>query len=95
MKKILITGASSYIGASLEQYLSQWPEAYQADKISLRDDRWREAALEGYDAVVHAAGIAHRKETADNAAEYYKINRDLAAAFARRAKEAGCPSLFF
>jgi UDP-glucose 4-epimerase len=26
MKRILITGANSYIGTSFENYLKQWPE---------------------------------------------------------------------
>ena len=31
MKKILITGANSYIGTSFEKYMQQWPEEYQVD----------------------------------------------------------------
>ena len=33
MKKILITGANSYIGVSVERYLSRWPEQYRVDTI--------------------------------------------------------------
>ena len=38
MKKILITGANSYIGTSLEQYLAKWPERYQVDTVDMFGD---------------------------------------------------------
>ena len=31
MKRILITGAGSYLGRSLRDYLGQWPERYQVE----------------------------------------------------------------
>ena len=59
MKKILITGANSYIGTSFERYLAQWPEAYQVDTVDMVDGSWREKSFAGYDVVYHVAGIAH------------------------------------
>ena len=59
MRRILITGANSYIGASVEKYLSQWPEDYRVDTIDLVDGSWREKDFSGYDSVIHVAGIAH------------------------------------
>lgn len=73
MKKILITGVNSYIGNSLERYLTAYQKehkeaahqedrdeaAYQIDCISLRDAAWRQASFAGYDAIFHVAGIAH------------------------------------
>jgi UDP-glucose 4-epimerase len=41
------------------------------------------------------AGIAHRKETKENAPLYYKVNRDLAAQAARLAKAAGVKQFVF
>ncbi len=38
MKKILITGKNSYIGNKLDEWLSQWPEEYDVEKVSLRSD---------------------------------------------------------
>ena len=35
MKKILITGAGSYVGTSVEKYLMQWPEAYCVDTVDM------------------------------------------------------------
>ena len=42
MKKILITGAGSYIGTSVEAYLKQQPQAYQVDTVDMVDGSWRE-----------------------------------------------------
>lgn len=62
MKKILITGANSYIGTSFEKYMAQWPEQYQVDTVDMIDGSWREKDFSGYDCVYHVAGIVHIKE---------------------------------
>ena len=59
LKKILISGANSYIGTSFERYLCQWPEEYRVDAIDMMDSTWRERCFVGYDTVFHVAGIAH------------------------------------
>lgn len=86
MKRILITGANSYIGTSFEKYIQQWPELYCCDTIDMIDGNWREVSFSDYDVVLHVAGIAHRKESDDNAALYYTVNRDLAVEVAQKAK---------
>ncbi len=95
MKKILVTGAGSYIGTCFAQYLSQWPEEYQVDAVDMIGDGWRQQDFSGYDAVYHVAGIAHIRETEENAHLYYEVNRDLAAETARKAKESGVPLFVF
>lgn len=95
MKKILITGANSYIGMSFESYMKQWPEKYQVDTIDMIDGSWRNVSFAGYDVVYHVAGIAHQKETEENAHLYYKVNRDLAVETARKAKEDGVRQFVF
>ena len=94
-KRILITGAHSYVGTSFEKWLSQWPDKYHVDTIDMIDGAWREKSFEGYDVVFHVAGIAHRKETKENAHEYYEINRDLAVATAKKAKQDGVSQFIF
>jgi nucleoside-diphosphate-sugar epimerase len=86
MKKILITGKSSYVGTSLENWLGKYPDRYLIDFISLRDDSWKEKDFSDYDVVFHVAGIAHIKETLKNSHLYYKVNRDLAYEVALKAK---------
>lgn len=95
MKKILITGANSYIGTSVEKYLQQWPEEYKVDTLDMIGDKWREYNFAGYDVVFHVAGIAHIKETTENAHLYYEVNRDLAVATAKKAKQEGVGQFIF
>ena len=58
MKKIIITGANSYIGTSFEKYISNF-EGYIVDTVDMIDGSWREKDFSGYDTVFHVAGIAH------------------------------------
>ena len=95
MKKILISGAGSYIGISLERFLAQWPEQYRVDTLDVIGDAWKSADITGYDAVFHVAGIAHQKETAENSHLYFEVNRDLAVAMAQKAKAADIPHFIF
>ena len=95
MKNILITGANSYVGTSFEKWLSQWPDKYHVDTIDMIDDAWREKSFAGYDAVFHVAGIAHRKETKQNAHLYYEVNRDLAIETVNKAKDDGVSQFIF
>lgn len=89
MKRILITGANSYIGTSFEKFIQQWPDRYSCDTLDMIDGQWRETSFSNYDVVLHVAGIAHRKETEDNAALYYSVNRDMALEVAQKAKREG------
>lgn len=95
MKKILITGANSYIGTSFERYMQQYVNEYQVDTIDMIDGSWREKSFSGYDIVYHVAGIAHQKETKKNADLYYKINKDLAIEVAKKAKVDGVSQFIF
>lgn len=87
MKRILISGKDSYIGKSLESWLAKDPDSYQVETIDVRDESWQQYDFSDYDTVFHVAGIAHIKETKKNASLYYKVNRDLAYAVAKRASE--------
>ncbi len=89
MKKILITGANSYIGDSVKAYLLQWPQEY--DVIVKDTIGWEvnESDFYGIDVVFNVAGIAHIKETDENRHLYYEINRDLVIRIAETAKRAG------
>ncbi len=95
MKKILITGANSYIGTSFEKYMSQWPADYQIDTVDMIDGSWREKDFSEYDTIFHVAGIAHIKETPENASFYYKVNRDLAIQTAEKAKKSSVKQFIF
>lgn len=95
VKKILITGANSYIGTSFEKYIKQWSEKYKVDTIDMIDGNWKKKNFSGYDVVFHVAGIAHIKETKENAELYYKVNRDLVYEVARKSKNDGVKQFIF
>ncbi len=96
MKRILITGANSYIGMSFEKYIKDnFPNDFEVDTIDMIDGSWREKSFKGYDVVFHVAGIAHQKETKDNSQLYYKVNRDLAIDVAQKSKTEGVRQFIF
>jgi len=95
MKRILITGANSYIGKSFEKWLSQWPEKYTVDTIDMIDGRWRQTSFANYDVVFHVAGIAHVSSDSKMKDLYYKVNRDLTIETAMKAKAEGVKQFIF
>ena len=97
MKKVLITGAESYIGTSVETYLNrpEYAGMYQVDTVDMIGDGWKEKDFSGYDTVFHVAGIVHQKETKKNARLYYKVNRDLVIETAKKAKREGIRQFIF
>ena len=95
MKKILITGATSYIGTCFARFLEQWPDQYRVEAISLRDGSWQEKSFAGYDCVYHVAAVAHIRETEENAHLYEEVDRDLAVRVARKAKADGVGQFVF
>ena len=95
MKRILIAGANSYIGTSFEEYMKKYEGEYQIHTVDMMDFSWREKDFSTYDAVYHVAGIAHRKETKENASLYYTVNRDLAIEVAMKAKAEGVKQFIF
>lgn len=94
MKRILITGANSYIGTSVETYLNhpEYAGIYQVDTVDMVGEGWKEKDFSGYDTVFHVAGIAHAdisRVTEEQKKLYYQVNRDLAASTAKKAKKEG------
>jgi len=95
MKKILITGANSYIGTSVEKWLAKEPDKYHVETVDMRDESWKDKDFSKFDVVFHVAGIAHIKETNENKSLYYKVNRDLAYETAKKAKAEGVKQFIF
>lgn len=99
MKKILITGANSYIGTSFENYVrNNYSSDYVVDTIDMIDGTWREKDFSGYDSVFHVAGIAHSdngKISEERAKLYYSVNTDLTIETAKKAKRDGVKQFVF
>lgn len=87
MKHILITGANSYIGTSLEAYLQGQP--YQITTLDVQDPGWSQVSFAPFDAVLHVAAIVHQKERPEMEELYFRVNRDLALQIAEKARAEG------
>lgn len=95
MKKILITGANSYVGTSVEKWLLKTTGEFEVDTVDTMNDAWKKADFTKYDAVFHVAGIAHVDPKPEMAPLYYKVNRDLTIEIAKWAKKAGVKQFVF
>ena len=95
MKKILITGAGSYVGESVRKYILSTSSDFQIDAVDTMGDNWKKADYSQYDVVYHVAGIAHVNADPKMEALYYKVNRDLTIEVARTAKAAGVKQFIF
>lgn len=96
MKRVLITGANSYIGMSFEAYVKEYySDRFEIDTVDMQAANWREHDFSKYDIVFHVAGLAHCKETKKNRDLYFSINRDLAIETAKKAKMAGVEHFIF
>ena len=97
MKKVLITGANSYIGTSFENYVMQCRD-YQIDTVDMIDSTWRDKSFSEYNSVFHVAGIAHSdtgRVSEERKQFYYQINTDLTIETAKKAKADGVGQFIF
>lgn len=99
MKKILITGANSYIGVSFENYIKEnFADQYEVDTVDMIDGSWRGKSFFGYDCVYHVAGIAHSdngKISEEKEKLYRSVNTDLTIETAKKAKADGVKQFIF
>ena len=95
MKRVLITGAGSFVGTNVEQWLLKKPGEFEVDTVDTMNDAWKKADFTQYDTVFHVAGIAHVAPKPEMAPLYYKVNRDLTIEIAKHAKENGVKQFIF
>lgn len=95
MKKVLITGANSYIGTSFEKYVKENNIDFEMDTLDLLDPTWEEFDFSGYDTIFHVAGIAHFSKDESKKELYYKVNTELTDNVAKIAKQAGVAQFIF
>lgn len=97
-KKVLITGAGSYIGEAFQTYATEHYPALKIDAVDMIDGSWREKNFSSYDIIYHVAGIAHADVgNVDEAtkAKYYAVNTDLAVEVCEKAKAEGVKNFVF
>lgn len=95
MKRVLITGANSYVGTNIEKWLKRYPDEFEVDTIGTFNEEWKSADFTKYDSVFHVAGIAHVDAKPKMEPLYRKINTDLAIEVASWAKEHGVKQFIF
>lgn len=102
-KRILITGANSYIGTSFEKYLAKYNDEHQkdcylVDTLDMKSSSWKDYDFSKYDSIFHVAGIAHADTgnlTKEQQQLYYKVNCDLAIETAEKAKPSGVKQFIY
>ncbi|MCU7573709.1 NAD-dependent epimerase/dehydratase family protein [Riemerella anatipestifer] len=72
--KIIITGASGFVGKNLVQYLGE--KKVEVIPMSLRDHSWQ-LDSSGVDAIIHLAGKAHDTQNTSSSKDYFEINTEL------------------
>lgn len=107
MKRVLITGAGSYVGESVKKYILASQEKvgrnsgevrepeWEIDSVDTMSDAWKQTDFSKYDVVYHVAGIAHVNADPKMEPLYYKVNRDLTIEIAKHAKENGVKQFIF
>ena len=98
-RKVLITGAGSYIGESFKNYASrEYPDNFTIDTLDMLSADWRDKSFAGYDLVFHVAGLAHSYvgTVSDEVKEkYYSVNTDLALETCKKARDDGAGAFVF
>ena len=98
MKKVLITGANSYIGMSFEKWVKSNCDEISLETQDMIGDEWKSKNFGQYDSIFHVAGIAHAdvgNVTEEQKILYYKVNTDLTIECAKKAKAEGVKQFVF
>lgn len=90
MTKVVITGASSFIGTNFRKF-SQFKNV---DEVSLVNRNIEELSFAENDVVIHLAAIVHQSRKIPEK-EYFSVNRDLPLLVANQAKREGVKQFIF
>lgn len=92
--KVVITGANSYIGNSIQSYIQTTDKELEVCQLDVIGEQWREFDFSAYDAVIHVAAIVHRKEEI-SWEQYNQVNVELTLEIAQKAKMQGVKQFVF
>lgn len=71
--KVIITGASGFVGQNVSKYLSKY--SFSIKDVSLKNPDWKNN-FEA-DVILHLAGKAHDTKNLSDSSEYFKVNTEL------------------
>lgn len=95
MKRVLITGAGSYVGTNVMKWLQKYPAEFYVEAVDTFGENWKKVDYTTFDVVYHVAGIAEVDGKKSMEQLYYKVNTDLTLEIARFAKDAGVKQFVF
>ena len=91
-KRVLVTGKNGSLSIAVCDWLNQ-KGTFQADRISLRDDRFLDESFSGIDTVVHIAGVTPENIRCEE--DYYRVNTLLSEKLGKKCKEDGVRLLIY
>ncbi|WP_265089797.1 hybrid nucleoside-diphosphate sugar epimerase/sugar transferase [Psychrobacter sp. H7-1] len=95
MKRLLITGQSSYIAKQCCNFIDQYPNKYSVDLISVRDASWKDKSFDSYDAIIHTAALVHDSTKGATSEQFDQVNYQLTLELAEKAKKEGVKHFIF
>ncbi|WP_297237802.1 NAD-dependent epimerase/dehydratase family protein [uncultured Faecalicoccus sp.] len=95
MKRVLITGKNSYLGAFVKKELEKDPLNYEVKELDLKEETWKNFDFSSFDVVYHVAGLAHSTPDESQRDYYYKVNTELAYQCALKAAREGVSQFIF
>lgn len=95
MKRVLITGANSYVGTNVEAWLKKTPGDFIVNTVSTYNKEWQNVDFSKYDVVFHVAGIAHVDAKKKMERLYRSVNTDLTLEIAAWSKKHGIKQFIF
>ncbi|WP_138858865.1 NAD-dependent epimerase/dehydratase family protein [Exiguobacterium mexicanum] len=96
MKRVLITGANSYVGNAFKRWIeANHSDAVQVETVGMWNGEWKTFSFNGYGSILHAAGIAHVSTDKSMEDLNYKVNTDLTSEAAGKAKRESVKQFIF
>ena len=89
-RKILITGANSFIGT----FFKDNANSYDVEEVCLQENEVSDIDFSSYDTVFHVAALVHQTSKVPTSV-YFQVNTDLAFDVAKAAKEQGVKQFVF